>query len=220
MLNKMKQSPANVLVTGFEPFGGGKENPSALIARSLHGHLIGGCQVTGVVLPCVFGDAITTLKRALREMRPGLVICVGQAGGRAEVTPERIAINLDDARIPDNAGRQPIDRPIVRGAPAAYWSTLPIKAIVGALRRHKIPAAVSQTAGTYVCNHVFYGLMHALRGRPGIRGGFIHVPFLPEQASAGQPSLPLPHMTRAIKIAIEAALKTRRDAKTTGGQTH
>jgi pyroglutamyl-peptidase len=217
---KMKQSITAVLVTGFEPFGGEKENPSALIARSLHGQLIGGCQVTGVVLPCVFGEAITVLKRALREVQPGLVICVGQAGGRAEITPERIAINLDDARIPDNAGRQPMDRPIVRRAPVAYWSTLPIKAIVAALRRRKIPATVSPTAGTYVCNHVFYGLMHALRRKPGIRGGFIHVPFLPEQASAGQPSLPLPRMTRAISISIEVALNTRRDAKTPGGQTH
>jgi pyroglutamyl-peptidase len=102
----------------------------------------------------------------------------------------------------------------------AYWSTLPIKAIVAALRRRKIPATVSPTAGTYVCKHVFYGLMHALRRKPGIRGGFIHVPFLPEQASAGQPSLPLPLMTRAISISIEVALNTRRDAKTPGGQTH
>jgi len=209
-----------VLVTGFEPFGGEQENPSALIAQKLQGQVIGGCRVTGVVLPCEFGTAITVLKRAMRDVRPGLVICLGQAGGRTEITPERIAININDARIPDNAGRQPVDTRIVRGGPAAYWSTLPIKAIVAELRRRKIRAAVSQTAGTFVCNHVFFGLMHALRRQPVVRGGFIHVPYLPTQAAAGQPSLPLPLMTRATRIAIEVALKTRRDAKTTGGQTH
>ncbi len=209
-----------VLLTGFEPFGGESINPSGEIARQLHGTVIGGHRVTGALLPCVFGAAITELKKQVRATRPALIICVGQAGGRAEITPERVAINVDDARIPDNAGRQPVDRPVVRGGPAAYWSTLPVKAIVAELRRREIPAAVSQTAGTFVCNHVFYGLMHELRKQKKVRGGFIHVPFLPEQAKAGQPSLTLEAMTAAIGAAVIVALKTRRDTRSAGGATH
>lgn len=207
----------NVLLTGFEPFGGESINPSAEIARQLHGAVIAGHRVHGALLPCVFGAAITELKKQVRAAKPVLVICVGQAGGRAEITPERVAINVDDARIPDNSARQPVDRPIVRGGPAAYWSTLPIKAIVATLRSQDIPAAVSQTAGTFVCNHVFYGLMHELRRQKRVRGGFIHVPFLPEQARKGQPSLPLATMVAAIESAVAVALKTRRDLRAKGG---
>lgn len=209
-----------VLLTGFEPFGGESINPSGEIARQLHGTVIGGHRVVGALLPCVFGAAITELKKQLRAAKPVLVICVGQAGGRAEITPERVAINVDDARIPDNAGRQPVDRSIVRGGPAAYWSTLPIKAIVAELQRRKVPAAVSQTAGTFVCNHVFYGLMHELRGQKKVRGGFIHVPFLPAQAKPGQPSQTLETMTAALSTAVEVALKIRRDTRSAGGATH
>lgn len=217
-----------VLITGFEPFDGESVNPSGEIARQLHGTVIVGHRVVGALLPCGFGAAITELKRQIRAVKPALVICVGQAGGRAEITPERVAINVDDARIPDNAGRQPVDRPVVRGGPAAYWSTLPIKAMVAALTRRGIPASVSQTAGTFVCNHVFYGLMHGLRGQNKIRGGFIHVPCLPEQAlrpdsgraKPDQPSLPLETMTLAIGTAIAVALKTRRDVRVAGGASH
>jgi pyroglutamyl-peptidase len=208
------------LLTGFESFGGELINPSGEIARQLHGTVIGGHRVTGALLPCVFGAAITELKRQIRATKPALIVCVGQAGGRAEITPERVAINVDDARIPDNAGRQPVDRPVVRGGPAAYWSTLPIKAIVEELQQRKIPAAVSQTAGTFACNHVFYGLMHELRKQNKVRGGFIHVPFLPLQAKPGQPCLTLEVMTAAIGAAIAVALKTRRDTRSTGGSTH
>lgn len=206
----------NVLITGFEPFGGEFINPSGEIARQLHGTVIAGHRVTGALLPCVFGEAITELRKQIRATKPVLVICVGQAGGRAEITPERVAINVDDARIADNAGRRPVDRPVRRGGPAAYWSTLPIKAIVRQLRQRGIPAAVSQTAGTFVCNHVFYGLMHALRRQKIIRGGFIHVPFLPEQ---GKPSLPRETMTRGVRLAVETALRVKRDMHTSGGAT-
>ena len=212
-----------VLLTGFEPFGGESINPSGEIARQLHGAVIGGHEVMGALLPCVFGEAITELKKQMKAVQPALVICVGQAGGRREITPERVAINVDDARIADNAGRRPVDRPIVRGGPAAYWSTLPIKAIVAELRRREIPAAVSQTAGTFVCNHVFYGLMHELRRRKNLRGGFIHVPFLPDQAGrhgAEQASLPLATMVTAIETAVAVAIRTRRDVRTADGATH
>lgn len=209
-----------VLLTGFEPFGGETINPSAEIARQLHGTVLNGHRIEAALLPCVFGAAITELKRQIRVVRPVLVVCVGQAGGRAEITPERVAINVDDARIVDNAGAQPVDRPVVRGGPAAYWSTLPIKAIVRQLQAQGIPAAVSQTAGTYVCNHVFYGLMHALREQRRVRGGFVHVPWLPEQAGAGQPSLPLAKMTEAVATVVATSLKTRRDVRSGGGATH
>jgi pyroglutamyl-peptidase len=207
-----------VLLTGFEPFGGETINPSGEIARQMHDTVLAGHRVVGALLPCVFGEAIKELKRQLRATKPAIVICVGQAGGRVDITPERVAINIDDARIADNAGHRPIDQPITKAGPAAYWSTLPIKAIVAALRRRGMPASVSQSAGTFVCNHVFYGLMHELRGQKKIRGGFIHVPLLPEQAKAGQPSLPLRTMAAAVVIAIEIAIGTRRDVKTAGGK--
>lgn len=208
-----------VLLTGFEPFGGESINPSAEIARQLHGTVVDGHRIEAALLPCVYGAAITELKRKIRAVRPVLVVCVGQAGGRAEITPERVAINVDDARIADNAGAQPVDRPVVRSGPAAYWSTLPVKAIVRALQARGIPAAVSQTAGTYVCNHVFYGLMHALRGQRRVRGGFVHVPWLPDQAKGGQPSLPLATMTEAIATVVATALVNRRDGRAVGGTT-
>ena len=211
-----------VLLAGFEPFDGQSLNPSAEIARLLHGSVLAKHRIVGALLPCVFGASIRELKQQIRAVKPSLVIAVGLAGGRTDLTPERIAINIDDARIPDNAGQQPVDRPVVRSGPAAYWSTLPIKAMVAALRAEGIPASVSQTAGTFVCNHVFYGLMHALHTAPGrgIRGGFIHVPYLPAQAPAGQPSLPLETMIAGLALAIETAIKVRRDVREAGGQTH
>lgn len=207
-----------ILVTGFEPFGGERRNPSQEIALALHGSTVAGRKVVGTVLPCVFGASIAALKHHLGEHQPELVVCLGQASGRAEITPERAAINVDDARIPDNAGAQPVDRPVVAGGPTAYWSTLPIKAIVAALRAQGLPASVSQTAGTFVCNHVFYGLMHELQQQAGVRGGFIHVPLLPEQAGPGQASLPLEAMIAGALIALETAAKTRGDIQSIGGQ--
>ena len=209
-----------ILLTGFEPFGGDDLNPTGEIARALNGQVVARHRVVGALLPCVFGAALKELKHLLKLHRPALVVCTGLAGGRAGITPERVAINVDDARIPDNAGQQPVDRPVVKGGPAAYWSTLPIKAIVRELQRRGLPAAVSQTAGTFVCNHVFYGLMHTLAlHHPGVRGGFIHVPYLPEQGKAGQPSLPLARMTEGITTALETAVQYRRDVRAAGGAT-
>ncbi len=213
-----------ILVTGFEPFGGESENPSQEIARQLNGHVVARHRLIGRILPCVFGAANRELRGLLDEFQPAAVICVGQAGGRKEITPERVAINVDDARIPDNAGAQPVDRPVVPRGPAAYWSTLPIKAIVATLRAHEIPAAVSQTAGTFVCNHVFYGLMHELARCRGVRGGFIHVPWMPEQAKrqgrSRPPSLSLATMVEAIALAAEVTATVRRDLRVGEGRTH
>jgi pyroglutamyl-peptidase len=220
----MARPRRTVLLTGFEAFDGQRVNPSALAVRELGGKLIAGRRVVAEVLPVTFGAAPLALLRALRAVRPELVICVGQAGGRGEISVERVAINVDDAPIADNAGAQPIDRRIAARGPAAYWSTLPIKAVVAALAERGVPASVSSTAGTFVCNHVFYSLMHALERRPrelpGARGGFIHVPLIPEQAKKREPSMPLAQIIDALEIAIATSLATRRDRRAAGGATH
>jgi pyroglutamyl-peptidase len=203
-------TPRPILVTGFEPFGGDAVNPSALVAQALDGQTLGGARVHGVVLPCVFGAAITAIKSALDLHRPQLVLALGLAASRAELTPERVAINLDDARIADNAGAQPIDTPVIAGAPAAYFATLPIKTMTAALRGAGVPASVSHSAGTFVCNHVFYGLQHAARRRRGLRSGFMHLPPLDV--------VPLDRMVGAVAASLEAALATRDDADVSEGR--
>jgi pyroglutamyl-peptidase len=209
-----------ILVTGFEPFGGERINPSAEVARALHGRMFEEAPAIGLVLPCVFGASIAVLRAALDEHRPRLVLALGQAAGREGFTLERIAINLDDARIADNAGAQPIDEPVVARGPAAHFTTLPIKAMVAALRDAGHAASVSHSAGTFVCNHVFYGLQHALKRRRGVRSGFMHLPCLPEQAALlpGAPSLPLAMMVEGVGIALDVALRTRMDVRASEGQ--
>ncbi|MDP3171136.1 MAG: pyroglutamyl-peptidase I [Polaromonas sp.] len=200
-----------VLLTGFDPFGGERLNPSWQAVRSLHHKRIAGHRLVAAQLPTVFGASLLELARLLREHRPALVICVGQAGGRAAISLERVAINVNDARIPDNAAAQPVDTPVVAAGPAAYFTRLPIKAMLQALQREGIAAEVSQTAGTFVCNHVFYGLMHMLATRRGFsraRGGFIHVPWLPGQ---GQPCMATDVLVRGLRVAIAAALVTTTD---------
>ena len=206
-----------VLLTGFDAFGGDTQNPSALATQALNGRQIAGHRVVAAQLPTVFGESLRVLKALLARHKPALVVCVGQAGGRAAISMERVAININDARIADNAGRQPVDTPVVPGAPAAYFSTLPIKAMRQALMAESIATEVSQTAGTFVCNHVFFGLMHALatqQGFRGMRGGFVHVPWLPGQ---GTPAMPLAEMTRGIQLAVRVALLTSTDAASGAG---
>ncbi|MDC7829773.1 MULTISPECIES: pyroglutamyl-peptidase I [Pseudomonas] len=208
-----------LLLTGFAPFGGEELNPSWEAVRRLDGERLGDLPVVAAQLPTAFGAALRVLDELLDRHRPTLVVAVGQAGGRAELSLERIAINVDDARIPDNAGRQPIDEPVVAGGPAAYFSTLPIKAMVHALRAAGFPAAVSQTAGTFVCNHVFYGLQHRLQGT-GVRGGFIHIPYLPAQAAnqPGAPSMALETLVAGLRLALTCAATTQADLREGGGQ--
>jgi len=216
--------PINVLLTGFDAFEQEAINPSWEAVHALDGWKSGRATVHARQVPCVFGDAIDVLVRAMDELQPQLVLCIGQAGGRAEFTPERIAINIDDARTADNKGREPIDVPVVPGAPAAYFSTLPIKAMVRDLRAAGVPASVSNSAGTFVCNHIFYGLMHRIATHPvpGQRGGFIHIPYLPEQAARfpGAPSMSLETMVKALRIAVTTALAVKHDVAETGGQLH
>lgn len=221
----MNRAPGSViLVTGFEAFGGDTLNPSAELALGLHGQTLAGCSVAGALLPTVFGRALQALDALLEQHRPALVLCTGLAGGRSALSFERVAINVDDARIADNAGAQPVDEPVIAGAPAAYFSTLPIKAMRAAAEAAGVPAEISQTAGTFVCNHVFFGLMHVLATRAGlhgVRGGFMHVPYLPAQ---GQPHLPAPDMLRGTQAALARAVELLRsgqaDQRSTGGALH
>ena len=171
-----------ILITGFEPFGGETENPSWAVAQLLHGYKLQECEITSVQLPCVFSQSLAALELALKMHQPQIVLALGQADGRSDLSVERVGINVCDARIADNEGAQPVDIQVVENGPAAYFSTLPIKKMVATLKSNGYPASVSQTAGTFVCNQVFYGLQHALKDQK-VASGFIHVPLLPSQAA-------------------------------------
>jgi pyroglutamyl-peptidase len=195
------------LITGFEPFGGERVNPSAEALRRLPARL-GALDIATRELPTVYGEALPALREAIASSAPDIVLCTGLAGGRSALSLERVAINVDDARIPDNRGNRPIDEPVVRGGPAAYLTTLPIKAAAAALRDAGIPAEVSNSAGTFLCNHVFYGLMHeAATGEHRFRGGFLHVPYLPSQAARlpDAPSMALEQIVEGIEIVLSVA---------------
>lgn len=194
-----------VLVTGFDPFGGERLNASLEAVRRLPAR-IGTLEIATATLPTSYRRSLPALEAAIARARPELVLCVGQAGERAALCVERVAVNVQDARIPDNDGAQPADTPIVAGGPAAYLATLPVRAAIAALHAEALPAELSMSAGTFVCNHVFYGLMHlaATRGH-AFRGGFLHVPCLPQQAPAGAPTLALEEIVRGVRIVLETA---------------
>jgi pyroglutamyl-peptidase len=219
----MKKREAVVLVTGFAPFGGETVNPSQLIAQALHDRQIAGHRVVGATLPTEFAASLPALKKLIARHEPVLALALGQAGGREGISLERVAINLIDARIPDNAGAQPIDVPVIKNAPNAHFSTLPLKAMLTRLHAAGIPAALSHTAGTFVCNQVFFGLAQSLsRRRKRVRAGFVHVPYLPEQAArhSGAPAMALEEMIEAVRLCLEAALITRRDEHYAAGSEH
>ena len=221
-MNTTTNTIRTILLTGFEPFNGAAINPSWEAARALDGWSGPGFQVAARLLPCEFGRVNIALLEAVEAVQPDIVIAVGQAGGRSEISLERIAINIDDALFADNAGAQPVDTAIIADGPAAYFSTLPIKAIVRALRLRGFPAGVSQTAGTFVCNHVFYGLMHHAAGSR-LKAGFIHVPFLPEQAAERPerpPSMALKDIVDGLRIALELAVTADEDVAEAGGAMH
>ncbi len=199
---------APILITGFEPFDGDRLNPSWEVARALDGRRVAGHRLVALRLPCTFADAMPALNAAIDSLRPCLVLGLGLAASRAAVSIERLAVNLIDARIPDNAGVQPIDEPVVAEGPAAYFTSLPVKALHAALHEAGLPVEVSHSAGTFVCNQVFYTLMHRLRAWPGLSGGFIHLPPLPEQAARypGCRPLALDEQVRAILLAVTVAL--------------
>jgi len=193
-----------VLVTGFEPFGGDAINASLEAVRRLPSR-IGRLELATAELPTSYRRALAALEAAIANTAPRIVLCVGQAGERGTLCVERVAVNIQDARIPDNDGLQPVDTPVIPGGPAAYLSTLPARAAVAALHAAELPAEISMSAGTFVCNHVFYGLMHfaALRDQP-FRGGFLHVPRLSPQAGAAA-GMAVEDMVRGIGVVLETA---------------
>ncbi|KOY30100.1 pyroglutamyl-peptidase I [Vibrio parahaemolyticus] len=207
-----------VLITGFEPFGGDAINPALeavkrLEETSLDGGIIVTCQV-----PVTRFESISAVIDAIEAHQPDCVITVGQATGRAAITPERVAINVDDFRIPDNGGNQPIDEPIIEHGPDAYFSSLPIKRIAQTLQESGIPCQVSNSAGTFVCNHLFYGVQHYLRGK-SIRHGFVHIPLLPEQATDGNhPSMSLDMIVAGLKLVAQVVIDHESDVVVSGGQ--
>lgn len=215
----MSNTLPRILLTGFDPFGGEPINPSWEAVRVLHGRRIGGHRVVARQLPTEFAASLRLLKLAMRESTPTIVLGVGQAGGRSQLSLERVAINLQDARIPDNAGAQPIDEPVIAGAPAAYFSTLPLKAMLAALHEAGVPAGISHTAGTYVCNHIAYAMLHGSARKRGVRAGFVHIPWLPSQAASRHDaaSMALENMVRGLEIALRVAATESRDRKLMGG---
>jgi pyroglutamyl-peptidase len=198
-----------VLLTGFEPFSGAPVNPSWDAVEFAARDWRGEAEVVVARLPVEFGRAASELLALVETHAPDIVIAAGVADGRTGVTPERIAINLDDAAIPDNAGSQPVDEPVVRGSDAALWSTLPVKEIVAAIRAANLPASASLTAGSFVCNHVFYALQHALYGRATM-SGFLHVPASPEMGLGPDvPTMTVADAAAALTIALEVSLAYR-----------
>ena len=210
-----------LLLTAFDPFGGERVNP-ALEAVRLVPDEIAGWEIAKLEVPTVFGASVDAVAQAIRQEKPDAVLCIGQAGGRCDLTPERVAINISDARIADNAGKQPVDEPIAKDGPAAYFATLPVKAMAAAIREAGLPASVSNTAGTFVCNHLMYGVLHLLaREYPGVRGGFMHVPFAPEQVTnRPAPSMSLRDIARGIEAAIGAIARNGADIASIEGTTH
>jgi pyroglutamyl-peptidase len=196
----------SVLLTGFEPFAGASLNPSEQIVNALNARQIEGVELHTAVLPVVFTESSELLRHMIKLHKPDVVICLGQAEGRREISFERVAINLDDARLADNAGRVVLDQPVVAGGPTAHLTTLPVKEMVAAVRAEGIAAGLSTTAGTFVCNHIFYAMQHEL-AETSVVSGFIHVPLMPEQAGEfeGLPTMPLDQQVRAIEVAIRVA---------------
>ncbi len=198
--------PTRILVSGFEPFGGEAVNPSQDAVEALGRMALPGIALRTIVLPTRFGASLARLDAELAGWPAEVVLAVGLAGGRSGLTVERVAINLDDARIPDNGGAQPVDRPVVEGAPAAYFANLPVKAMVAAIRAAGLEGSVSHSAGTFVCNHVFFGLRHrAETTHSGLRCGFVHIPWSPEQAARhGGPGLCAAEVARGLAAALVA----------------
>lgn len=209
-----------ILLTGFEPFGGEASNPSWDSVQQLDGWQPDDeTVVVARQLPCVFGSSLAEMNEHINELDPVLVLAVGQAGGRTCFSLEKVAINYNDARIADNQGQQPLATATVDAGPAAYFSTLPVKHLLQQLRAQGIPADLSFSAGTFVCNHLFYGLMHRLAATPLVRAGFIHIPYCPMQASRQQSaSMSIEMVVAALKICIEVSLLQQPDILLASGQ--
>ncbi|WP_027625156.1 pyroglutamyl-peptidase I [Clostridium lundense] len=209
-----------VLMTGFEPFGGEKINPSFEAVKRITDK-VSDAEIIKEEIPTVFKKSIKELERLITIHKPDIVICVGQAGGRFDITVERVAINVDDARIADNEENQPVDEKIFEDGENAYFSNLPIKAMVSEMKNNNIPASLSNTAGTFVCNHIMYGLLYLINKKyPSIRGGFIHVPYIAEQVitKPNTPFMDLNKIAEGLTFAIKAAVENKEDLNITLGK--
>ena len=213
-----------ILVTGFDPFGSDKINPAIEAVKKLP-DTIKGAKIIKLEIPTVFNKSAQVVHQAIVKEQPDYVLNVGQAGGRSALTPERVAININDGRIPDNDGYQPLDEPIQPDGDTAYFTQLPIKAMAKAIRAAGLPAIVSNTAGTYVCNHIFYQVQYMrTKEFPKLKAGFIHIPFLPEQVITrpNQPSMALADIVKGLTAAIGAIVERdgQSDIKAVEGQKH
>lgn len=208
-----------ILITGFDPFGGESINPALEAVKKLPDTILDQ-EIIKIEIPTVFRKSLEKIEENIQKHNPDVVISIGQAGGRFGITPERVAINIDDARIKDNDGNQPIDISIYEDGEAAYFSSLPIKAMVKEMNDNGIPASVSNTAGTFVCNHVMYGVLYLIDKKyPNIRGGFIHVPYIPSQVTTkpNTPSLSIDDIAKGLELSIKAIIENSSDIKTVGG---
>jgi pyroglutamyl-peptidase len=210
-----------ILITAFDPFGGDIVNPALEAVKKINTDLF-DAEIVKLEIPTVFGKSIEKVAAAIEAENPD-VLCIGQAGGRFDITPERVAINVDDARITDNEGNQPIDQPIFADGDSAYFSMLPIKAMVQNIRAAGLPSSVSNSAGTFVCNHIMYGVLyHIHKHFPGVKGGFIHVPFIPEQVVTrpNAPAMSSDDITRALEVAVQTIIDTPVNIVAEGSKTH
>ena len=208
-----------ILVTGFDPFGGEPINPAIESVKRLHDN-IEGAEIIKLEIPTVRKKSLEKIEEAINEHNPDVILSIGQAGGRFDISIERVGINLDDFRIPDNEGNQTIDEPIFPDGENAYFVKLPVKAMVQNVQKNNIPASVSYTAGTFVCNHVLYGVLYLIEKKyKGKKSGFIHIPFLPEQVvdKRNTPSMELSTIVKGLTAAIEAIVKNDEDIKEVGG---
>ncbi|MBE2989722.1 pyroglutamyl-peptidase I [uncultured Sneathia sp.] len=208
-----------ILVTGFDPFGEDKINPAIESVKKLPDE-IKGVKIIKLEIPTVYMKSLEKIDEAIKEYNPDVILSIGQAGGRPDITVERVGINVDDYRIKDNEGNQPIDTKIYDDGENAYFSNLPIKAIVENIRKNNIPASISNTAGTFVCNHVLYGVQYLLDKKyPNKKSGFIHIPFLPEQVISrpNTPSMSISTIVKALTLALEAIIENGSDKKISGG---
>lgn len=212
-----------ILVTAFDPFGGEKINPASELVKRLPS-VIAGAEIVKLEVPTAFHHSAEIMAGKARELKPDVILNIGQAGGRTGITPERVAINQDDARIKDNEGNQLIDEIIQADGPAAYFSTLPIKAMVQAIKAVGLPAYVSNSAGTFVCNHLMYQTLYFIeKEMPQAIGGFIHIPYMMEQVASKphEPAMSLDDMVRGLVAAIQAIVEHgEKDLKIVGGETH
>lgn len=208
-----------ILITGFDPFGGEAINPALEAVKKLP-DTVGEAEIIKLEIPTVFNKSLEKIEEVIKEHNPDVVVSIGQAGGRFGITPERVAINVDDARIEDNEGKQPVDIPVFADGDNAYFTNLPVKAMVAEMVKAGIPASLSNTAGTFVCNHVMYGVLYMINKRyPHMKGGFIHVPYIPGQvvAKPNMPSMSVEDITKGLEICLRTISEVEEDLKVAAG---